>query len=149
MAQKSPAIVRAETVEELARHTVRWTSLGVLAVSFIGTIMAFNGRWPTSWRVWEEVSLLAFVAGIALQAFCTLMEWANRKRRVSIQYIGPLMIDLAGTYVGFAALLVPVFTRALQRATLPELVATIVAHLGVVLLALWFAYYPETNLVKE
>ena len=146
---KSPAIVRAETVEEIARHTVRWTSLGVLAISFIGAIMAFNGSWPTSWRVWEQVSLLAIIAGIVLQGFCTLMEWANRKRRGSPQYLGPLVLDIGSTYIGFAPLLVPVFQRGLERATLPQLVAQIVAHLAVVILAWWFAYYPEQNLVRE
>ncbi len=149
MSQKSPAIVRGETVEEFARHTVRWTSLGVLVVSFIGAIMAFNGAWPTSWRVWEEVSILAAVAGIVVQAFCTLMEWANRKKRTSPQYLGPLLVDIGSTYIGFAPLLVPIFQRGLSRATLPLPAAQIVAHTGVVVLAWWFAYYPEQNLVKE
>lgn len=149
MSNRSPAIVRAETVEEIARHTVRWTSLIVLAVSFIGAIMAFNGRWPTSWRVWEQVSIIALAAGVLLQGFCTLMEWANRKKRLSPQYLGPLLVDIGSTYIGFAPLLVPLFRRALTRATLPDLAAEVVAHLGVVLLAWWFAYYPEQNLVKE
>jgi hypothetical protein len=146
---KSPAIVSGETVEEIARHTVRWTSLGVLAVSFIGAIMAFNGQWPTSWRVWEQVSLIAAVAGVVLQGFCTLMEWANRKKRLSPQYLGPLLIDIGSTYIGFAPLLVPIFQRGLQRALLPLLAAQIIAHIAVVVLAWWFAYYPEQNLVKE
>jgi len=146
---KSPAIVRAETVEEIARHTVRWTSLSVLAVSFLGAIMAFNGQWPTTWRVWEQVSMLAFIAGVALQGFCTLMEWANRKYRLSPQYLGPLLLDIGSTYVGFAPLLVPVFERGLIRATLPPLVTQVVAHLAVVVLAWWFAYYPEQNLIRE
>lgn len=149
MRNKSPAIVRAATVEEFARHTVRWTSLGVLVVSFIGTIMAFNGKWPSTWRFWEQVSTIAIIAGVALQSFCTLMEWANRRRRLSIHYIGPLFIDVAGTYIGFASLLVPIFIRALERSMLPTIAATLVAHIGVIVLAFWFAYYPETNLVQE
>ena len=50
---KSPAVIRGDTVEEIARHTVRWTSLIVLFASFLGAVMAFNGSWPTNWRVWE------------------------------------------------------------------------------------------------
>lgn len=149
MQQKSPAIIRAETVEEVARHTIRWTSLIVLAISFIGAVMAFNGRWPTTWQIWNDVSPVALIAGIVLQGFCTLMEWANRKNRLSPQYIGPLLIDIGSTYIGFAPLLVPVFTRALSRATLPDTIAQVIAHIGVVVLAWWFAYYPEQNLVKE
>ena len=55
MTNRSPAIISGETVEQVARHTVRWTSLSVLLVSFTGAVMAFNGGWPTTWRVWEEV----------------------------------------------------------------------------------------------
>ena len=32
MTNRSPAIVSGETVEQVARHTVRWTSLSVLLV---------------------------------------------------------------------------------------------------------------------
>ena len=146
---KSPAIVRAETVEEIARHTVRWTSLVVLAISFIGTIMAFNGSWPTSWRLWEHVSLVAVIAGVLLQGFCTLMEWANRRNHLSPQYLGPLLLDVGSTYVGFAPIFAPLFLRGLERATLPSSMAQVIAHLAVVLMAWWFAYYPEQNLVRE
>jgi hypothetical protein len=151
---KSSAIVRGETVEEIARHTMRWTSLGVLAVSFLGAVMAFNGRWPTTWQFWtgafwENLSLIAVIAGVTLQAFCTLMEWANRRKRFSPQYLGPLAIDVGSTYLGFAPLLVPVFVTGLQRAKLGELISAITAHFAVVLLAWWFAYYPEQNLVEE
>src|SRR5215213_7254684 len=145
---KGTAVVRGETIDEVARHTVRWTSLLVLAVSFIGAIIALNGRWPTTWRFWEQLSLLAVIGGIVIQGFCTLMEWANRKHRFSIQYLGPLTIDLGSTYIGFAPLLAPAFIKGLLSAGLPQLVATILAHAGVVMLALWFAYYPEQNLVE-
>lgn len=146
---KSPAIIRTETVEEVARHTIRWTSLVVLLTSYVGAIMAFNGRWPTSWQFWHEVSPIAIIAGIVLQSFCTLMEWANRMHRSNPKYLGPLLIDIGSSYVGFAPLLVPVFQKALERATLPTLAAQVIAHVGVVVLAWWFAYYPEQNLVKE
>ncbi len=149
MTQKTPAIIRAETVEEVARHTVRWTSLGVLALSFIGAIMAFNGGWPDSWYVWEDINALALMAGVTLQGFCTLMEWANRKRRWTPHYLGPLTLDVGSTYIGFAPILVPVFLRGLTRAQLPDSVALIAAHCAVIALAWWTAYYPETNLVKE
>lgn len=149
MAQKSPAIVSAEAVEEVARHTVRWTSLGILGLSVAGTIMAFNGRWPTSWRFWDEISVIAATAGVLLQLFCTLMQWAHRKRRFSPQYIGPLLIDILGTYIGFAPLLAPILTRAFTTATLPPIAAQSIAHGSVLLLAWWFAYYPEQNLVEE
>ncbi len=146
---RGPAIIKAETVDRIALHTVRWTSIGILAVSFIGAIIAFNGRWPTTLRFWEEVSILAIIGGILLQGFCTLLEWANRKHRFSIKYLGPLTLDVGSTYIGFAPLLVPLFSRGLDRAQLPHSLSLIIAHAGVVILALWFAYYPEQNLIEE
>lgn len=151
---KGTAIIKGETVDEMARHTVRWTSLIVLAVSFIGAIIAFNGKWPDTWHVWEgafwgQLSLLAVAGGIILQGFCTLMEWANRKRRLTPQYLGPLALDIGSTYIGFAPLLVPSFKSGLLRAGLPDTVGLVIAHLGVVLLAIWFAYYPEQTLVDD
>ena len=146
---KGTAVVKGSTVDEVARHTIRWTSLLVLAASFIGAIITFNGRWPTTWRVWEDVSIIAILAGVLLQAFCTLMEWANRKNRFSIKYLTPLVIDVGSSYIGFGQLLIPTFTQGLARAGLPELASTVAAHAGVVLVALWLAYYPEQNLIEE
>ena len=149
MNQKSPAIVSAQTVEEVARHTVRWTSLGVLFLSFVGAVMAFNGRWPNGWRFWEDISPLALAAGIMLQSFCTLMEWGNRRQRWSMQYLGPLTLDVISTYIGFAPVLIPIFERGLSRATLPAAGALAAAHLAVIALSLWASIYPEQNLVEE
>lgn len=146
---KSTAIVSGAAVEEFARHTVRWTSIGVLAISFVGAIMAFNGRWPTTWSFWTHIHWLAAVAGIVLQAFCTMMEWANRKKRLSPGYIGPLLLDIGSTYIGFATLLVPFFVRALERTTLSSVAAQVMAHGAVIVLSWWFAFYPELNLVED
>lgn len=144
---RSTAIVKGSTVDEIARHTVRWTSLVVLLVSFTGAIVAVNGAWPSPWYDVRQISPIALVGGILIQSFCTLMEWANRKRRLSPHYIGPLLLDLGSTYIGFAPLLVPIFAAGLLRAGLSASVGTVIAHAGVILLAIWFAYYPEQHLV--
>lgn len=144
---RSAAIVKGSTVDEIARHTVRWTSLGLLVVSFVGAIIAINGAWPSPWYDVRQISLIAAIGGILLQVFCTLMEWANRKRRFTPQYLGPLAIDLGSTYIGFAPLLAPIFAGGLARAGLGDTLARVIAHAGVVMLAIWLAYYPEQNLV--
>jgi hypothetical protein len=146
---KGTAIFKEQTINEVARHTVRWSSIIVLLFSYAGASIAFNGEWPTTWRFWEQVSIVAIIGGIVLQSFCTLMEWSNRKRRFSVQYLGPLTLDVGSTYIGFAPLLAPIFHGGLSRAGLPSPINTIIAHAGVVMLALWFAYYPEQNLMEE
>lgn len=143
------AIIPGEAVEAAYIHTVRWTSVVVLVVSFVSAMIALNGHWPTPiYAVWT-LSPIAIVGGFALQGFCTLAEWANRKRRLDPRYLAPLALDIGTTYVGFAPLLVPIFTAALARAGLPVGVAQFGAHAGVILIAAWFAYYPETTLVKD
>jgi hypothetical protein len=144
---RSAAIVKGSTIDEIARHTVRWTSLGLLVVSFVGAIVAINGAWPNPWYDVRQISLIAAIGGFVLQGFCTLMEWANRKRRLSPKYLGPLVLDLGSTYIGFAPLLAPIFVGGLVRAGLGDTLAAIIAHAGVILLAIWLAYYPEQNLV--
>jgi hypothetical protein len=147
--RRSSAIIRGATVEKVATQTIRWTSLAILACSFVGAIIAFNGRWPSTWRVWEQVSIVALVGGLLLQVFCTLMEWANRKRRHSPRYFVPLILDVGSTYIGFAPLIAPFFRDGLARAGLPDPLPSLLAHAGVILLSLWFAYYPEQNLIED
>lgn len=146
---KSAAIVRGVVVEEAARHTIRWTSIGVLFLSVAGTIAAFNGAWPRSWRFWEDVSLIAIVVGGGLQALCTVLEWGYRHHRTDPRYFVPLLFDIGGTYAGFAPLLVPVFALAFVRAGLPGSATLIIGHAGVILLSILAAYYPEQTLVSD
>lgn len=77
------------------------------------------------------------------------MEWANRKQRLSVGYAGPLLLDIGCTYVGYAPLFVPLFLAGLLRSGLPQLASLVIGHLGVLMLAMWLAYYPEQNLVGE
>src|SRR5687768_14916220 len=104
---KPTAILRGDTAEAAANFAIRWTSLIVLAASFLGTIMAINGRWPTSWQVWREVSVVALVAGVAFQGIFTLFQWGFRKRRTDPRYFVPFLLDVAATYLGYSVLLVP------------------------------------------
>ena len=79
--------------------------------------MAFNASWPGSWAFWRDVSPLAILAATVLQAFCTLMEWANHKRRWTPQYLGPLTLDVGSSYIALAPILAPVFTANLAKAS--------------------------------
>jgi len=148
-APRGTAIVKGETIDAVYAHTVRWTSVLVLVVSFIGAMVALNGRWPTPiYAVWT-LSPIAIVGGLVLQGFCTLAEWANRKRRLDPRYLAPLALDIGTTYIGFAPLFLPTFTTALDTAGMPASAAQIGAHVGIILIAVWFAYYPEVTLIKD
>lgn len=146
---KPTAIISGQTAEAAANITIRWTSLIVLAGSFVGTIAAINGRWPTSWDFWREVSPIAIIAGLIFQSIFTLFQWGFRKRRTDPRYFVPFLLDVAATYIGYAVLLVPLFTAAFERTGLPAPFPTVLAHAGVLLLSIFAAYYPEQNLVDD
>lgn len=136
-------------MEALANHTIRWTSFIVLAASFVGTIVAINGRWPTTWRFWEQLSVFALVGGVALQCLFTLFQWGFRKHHLDPRYLVPFVLDVAATYIGYSILLIPGFTAAFTRTGLPAPGPVVLAHLGVVLISAFAAYYPEQNLVDD
>jgi hypothetical protein len=146
------AIVDSDTVERVAAHTVRWTSLGVLIVSYIGTTLALNGGVPELpisqlIKLWPWVSPLAAAGALVIQGLCTVLEWGYRKHRSDPRYFVPLLFDIGGTYMGYAPLLVALFAAGLARAGMAGALAGFLGHIGVVLLAVLAAYYPEQTLV--
>lgn len=152
--RKPTAIVSGDCAERAANGVIRYTSIIVLVTSFVGTIVAINGRWPNTWQFWtagfwSQVSLLALVGGCAIQGLCTLFEWGFRRRRLDPRYFVPFLIDMAATYVGFGIILVGPFTTAFTRTNLAAPIPAILAHLGVLLLSAFAAYYPEQNLVDD
>ena len=152
--RKPTAIVSGEGAERAANSVIRYTSIIVLAASFVGTIIAINGRWPTTGQFWtgtfwSQISVFALVGGIALQSVFTLFEWGFRKRRSDPRYFVPFVLDMAGTYIGFGIVLVAPFTTAFSRTGLSAPIPAIIAHCGVLLLAAFAAYYPEQNLVDD
>lgn len=143
------AIVSAATVERAANRTIQVSSFIVLGGSFVGTIMAINGRWPDQWDFWVDLSPLAVIAGILIQGFCTLMEWGSRRQRFSLRYGFPFLIDVVGTYIGYAALFVPLLVAGFVAGRMSAVLALVIAHLIVLVGSAFVAYWPEMNLVED
>jgi hypothetical protein len=76
-----------------------------------------------------------------------LFEWGFHLHHTDPRYFVPFIADVIGTYIGFSILLVPIFTSAFKNTGLPDLACTALAHVGVILLSIFAAYYPEHNLV--
>ena len=151
---KPTAIINQDTAEWAAIHTIRWSSIGVLVASFVGTIVALNGgvpQLPVSGllKFWTWVSPIAVLGGVIIQGLCTTLEWGFRKRRSDPRYFVPLIFDFGGTYLGYAPLLVPFLANGFTRAGIGGIAATIIGHIGVALLSILAAYYPEQNLIDE
>jgi hypothetical protein len=123
-------------------------------VSYIGTTLALNGGVPELpisqlVKVWQWVSPLAAGGALAVQGLCTVLEWGYRKHRSDPRYFVPLLFDIGGTYIGYAPLLAALFAAGLARAGMADALAGAIGHIGVVLLAVLTAYYPEQTLVDN
>lgn len=77
-----------ETVEQVARHTVRWTSIIVLVVSFIGAIVAINGRWPAPLYDVQQLSLIVIIGGLIRRSHQNTLQCVGFKNKIAAMLTG-------------------------------------------------------------
>jgi hypothetical protein len=97
--RKHSAIVRGATLDRMRPGFERLVGVGLLSLSFAGSVLAFNGGWGAS------INWLGVTAGISTQVLVTVIEWLYRHQRLSWQYGGVLLIDIGTTIVGFSPLI--------------------------------------------
>ena len=157
--EKKTAVVRGETVDRVAVGMMRYGAISILAVSFVGSVVALNTGWPlrsgwqpiiAAWpRPWEGISPLAVVVGLLVQGWLTLVQWHKRKQKRGLLYLSHLGTDAALTCVGYYPILGPIFAAALAKLTLPQPWDALIAAVIMVLLAFVVAKVPEEMLVEE
>ncbi len=145
---KPTAIVARATIERAATTAQRCGALGLLFMSVLGSVLAFNGGWKSvEWPAfWQGLNQLAAVLGIGVQSWLTLMQWHHRHHKRSFAYLSHLAIDACLTYVGYAALLVPLFANGLANAGV-EVGVDAQSRVLVGIIAIAIAVIPETTLV--
>lgn len=126
--RKETAIVRGTTVDAVAVRLMRFGAIALLAMSFLGTVIAINGGWEpiiAAWPApWQGISLLAAVVGLSLQGWITLIEWYQRRRKSGLLYLSHASVDVIFTYMGYAPILAPFFTAGLTDMGLVAWLAT-------------------------
>lgn len=150
--RKDTAVVRGETVDRAAIGIMRYGAIALLAISFLGSVVALNGGWGpilAAWpQPWRGVNLLAAVVGVGLQIWLTLIEWHKRHNKLSLLYITHLAIDAALTFLGYAPILVPFFTGGFVKLNVEAGLARYAAGALTVVLVVILAKLPEELLVE-
>jgi hypothetical protein len=149
--RKDTAVIRGETVDKAAIGIMRYGAIVLLAVSFVGSVVALNGGWAPiieAWpKPWLGVSVLAAVVGIGLQAWLTMIQWHKRHNKLSLLYITHLTIDATLTFLGFYPILVPFLTGGFDKLGLEAQSAQNAAFALTAVLAFILAKIPEEMLV--
>lgn len=110
------AILSGKRIDSSRPSVVRWSSILLILLSFLGTIVAFHGN---DWQALRSPSMPRLLAAVALQAWCTAFEWYNRKRKRSFWYVQAFVLDVlpstyafAGVVSFFLSILMPIPVRA-------------------------------------
>jgi hypothetical protein len=149
--RKDTALIRGETVDKAAVGIMRYGAIALLAMSFLGSVVALNGGWQPiieAWpKPWLGVSVLAAVVGVGLQSWLTMIQWHKRHNKLSLLYITHLTIDATLTFLGYYPILVPFFAGGFTKISLSTSEAQYAAFALTAVLALILAKIPEEMLV--
>ena len=155
-ARRNPtAILSGKRIDSSRPSVVRWSSILLILLSFLGTIVAFHGN---DWQALRSPSMPRLLAAVALQAWCTAFEWYNRKRKRSFWYVQAFVLDVlpstyafAGVVSFFLGILIPTAALAVLQAldfhgmnAYTALIWLVAAFAGVQL-----ARIPEDRLIGE
>lgn len=149
------AILSGKRIDSSRPSVVRWSSILLILLSFLGTIVAFHGN---DWQALRSPSMPRLLAAVALQAWCTAFEWYNRKRKRSFWYVQAFVLDVlpstyafAGVVSFFLSILTPTAALAVLQAldfhgmnAYTALIWLVAAFAGVQL-----ARIPEDRLIGE
>lgn len=153
--RRSSAFISGKHLDSSAPTVVRWSSILLILLSFLGTIVAFHGN---DWQALRSPSMPRLLAAVALQAWCTAFEWYNRKRKRSFWYVQAFVLDVlpstyafAGVVSFFLSILTPTAALAVLQAldfhgmnAYTALIWLVAAFAGVQL-----ARIPEDRLIGE
>lgn len=149
------AILSGKHIDSSRPSVVRWSSILLILLSFLGTIVAFHSN---DWQALRSPSMPRLLAAVALQAWCTAFEWYNRKRKRSFWYVQAFVLDVlpstyafAGVVSFFLSILIPTAALAVLEAldfhgmnAYTALIWLVAAFAGVQL-----ARIPEDRLIGE
>lgn len=142
-ARKQSAIISRATLDKQRGAFERFSALGLLLLSFAGTIAALSGGW-TALR--SEPRLAPIAGGFMLQLALTATEYWYGAGRGPWRYRLALCLDSALTAVGYGPLLVPGLSSYLSTRGTGEL-ADVAAWFVVAVAAVVLAWWPERTLI--
>lgn len=141
--RKASAIVSRATLDRQRGAFERMMAIGLLFISFAGSIAALSGGWAALFAAPRPG---AIAAGIAAQVALTAAEWWYGSGRGRWRYRLALSIDTALTAIGYGPLFVPALASYLAARGAGDS-ATIAAWGIVVIASTLLAWYPEFTLI--
>lgn len=94
-----PVRIRGDRLDAAQPWVGFFTGCILIGLSFAGTMATLNGGWKL------PVYPLGLVAGFALQAACTLIQWMYRRRRLSFQWLAAVNVGIIFSIQGYAEVL--------------------------------------------
>lgn len=132
---KPSAIFTQTQLDHGRSHFERGSALALLALSIVGSVLAFNA---VAW------SIAGVVAGIGVQVLCTAIEWWYRRKRLSAPYLIAFVADTGTTIAGFG----PIFHDWIAaRLPIAADLATWLAWGIIAVIAMLLAWIPEGRLI--
>lgn len=107
--RKRTAIIDGTRLASARTPLEQGIAWALLALSFIGAVLAFNGNRP-----WP-LSVAAVCLGIGLQLVVTALEWVYQPKRTGLTgwYLVPLLFGAGSTLIGLGQYILPYLERSL------------------------------------
>ena len=146
--RKKSAVITQQQIDYSRPYFERYASWALLALSFLGSVVAFHGG------DWAAIRALHFrtgalIGGLVLQAFCTYLEWSYRHRRFHPLYLFVLALDAGPTAIGYYPVVRGSLSYVANVIGLQGTQASIFVYILVGLAALLLAWVPESRLIEE
>lgn len=139
---KPSAVLSSARLERQQPYFERAVGAALLGLSIAGSVAAFQGGWGM-----PAAGPLAL--GVAAQALITYMEWAYRRRRISVAYLFALGSDIALSVAGYSVIVLSGMRRLFTVVGFGATMSAVAAWFCILLAAALLAYVPERILVKE
>lgn len=141
--KESAVILRAQ----LQRHrgkVERYSAWIVLFVSFVGSVVAFNGGWLNVAAL--KISIAGTLAGLILQIALTYLEW-HYYDKPAVAW-GARSIDTITTAIGYGSLLLVPLVKYFEGKSVSTEGAILIAWLIIGIASFLVAWFPESRLVE-
>lgn len=146
--RKKSAVITQRQIDSSRPYFERYSSWALLALSFLGSVVAFHGG------DWSAIRALQFrtgavTGGLVLQSLCTYVEWSYRHRRFHPLYLFVLALDAGPTAIGYYPIVRDSLRYIAGVVGLQGSQATMFVYIAIGIAALLLAWVPESRLIDE
>lgn len=146
--RKKSAVITQRQLDRSRPYFERYASWALLALSFLGSVVAFHGGDWAAIRTWQ-LRTDAVIGGVVLQSLCTYVEWSYRHRRFHPLYLFVLALDAGPTAIGYYPIVRGPLSYISGVIGLQGSQATTFVYVAVGIAALLLAWLPESRMIDD